>query len=55
MFLVIFQVVSPFLAWMKEKKAGVGGMNIVIIDYVDMSNFIPCVLALNKTITPSAS
>lgn len=42
------------MSWVKERQAGPGGINIVIIDFADSFNFIPAVIQLNDTIPTDA-
>lgn len=44
------QVAEPFVAWLKGKRAGEKGINICMMDYVELDNYIPTVLALNQSV-----
>ena len=42
------QVAKPFVSWLKTKTAGIKGINICMMDFVELEDYIPSVLALNK-------
>ena len=41
---------KPFVQWLSQKQSGSQGINICILDYVELADYIPRVLALNNTI-----
>ena len=46
----ISQTASELLVkWIKTRKRGPNGINIVIADYVEENNFVPTVLYLNSS------
>ncbi|CAH1784310.1 unnamed protein product [Owenia fusiformis] len=41
------KVAPRFMSWLSDKKTGPTGINICILDFIEMENYVPCVLALN--------
>ena len=39
-----------FVKWLASKKAGPKGINVCIMDFVQLKNYIPTLLALNKAV-----
>ena len=42
-----------FVKWLEEKGAGSGGINVCIMDYVEMCNYVPIILQLNQKMAKS--
>jgi len=41
------KVAAPLVQWLKTKKAGICGINVVIMDFIQLSDYVPSVIALN--------
>jgi hypothetical protein len=50
---MVVKVATPLVEWLRRQKAGVGGINIVISDFVEMADFIPTVVRLNFSLKPA--
>lgn len=44
------KVAASMVEWIKSKKAGRHGINICILDFVEMADFIPTVIGLNTVV-----
>lgn len=42
-----------FVQWLKGKKAGSNGINVCIMDFVELSDYIPTILSLNEALANS--
>ena len=47
------KVAPPYVSWLKTRQAGYQGVNICILDFVEMSDYIPSVLELNRQLLDS--
>ena len=41
------KLANPFVDWVRRQRSGVSGVNIVTMDFIEMSEFVPCVVRLN--------
>ena len=46
------KVAGLFTHWLQKKHAGENGINVCIMDFVDMAGYIPIVIGLNYQIKP---
>lgn len=44
------KVAQPFIDWLKTKKSGAQGINICILDFVEMAEYVPMVIGLNNSL-----
>ena len=44
------QAVRPFLDWLRLQKCGHGGINVVTVDFIELTQLVPIVLNLNQTL-----
>ena len=43
------QALNPFLDWLRRQKCGLGGINIVTVDFIELTQIVPIVLDINRT------
>ena len=43
------QALDPFLDWLRYQKCGPGGINIVTVDFVELTQLVPILLRMNQT------
>jgi len=41
------KLAGPFVDWIRRQRAGIAGVNIVTMDFVEMAEFVPSVIRLN--------
>jgi len=43
------QALDPFLDWLRRQKCGPGGINVVSVDFVELTQLVPILMRMNQT------
>jgi len=49
------QTLDPFLDWLRVQKCGRGGINVVTVDFIELTRLVPILLDINRAMARSYS